>query len=349
MTVVSYAHAVPAPIAQRDLWTGFFAAHYRGNPVAERMFSAVGVDTRHGVVNPSLEDVSRWSTSQRMERYVAEALPLGKEAVGSALAAAGLRAEDLGLLVVVSCTGYATPGLNTLLARDLGMADDLRSLMVGHMGCFASLPGLAAASDYVSLHQRPALLLSVELTSLHLQPSHLPAYALTPDSVQQMVVHALFGDAAAAVVVTASARGLEVVDIAAVTDTTAADMMTWDIGEQGFRMGLSPDVPQVLARHAGPATEALLARHGLGLADVQAWAVHPGGPSIVEAVRAALDLSAEDVRPSLDVLRDYGNCSSPTILIILERIAPGLSSGDHVVALAFGPGLTLYVALLRMG
>ena len=349
MTIASFAHAVPAPIRQRDLWDGFFAAHYRGNPVAERMFSAVGVETRHGVVNPQVEDVSQWPTSRRMERYVAEALPLGKEAVGAALDSAGLRAEDLGMLVVVSCTGYATPGLNTLLARDLGMAADLRSLVLGHMGCFASLPGLSAASDYVAQHGRPAMLLSLELTSLHLQPSQLPAYALTPESVQQMVVHALFGDAAAAVVLTPGpARGgLEVVDVVAVTDATAADMMTWDIGEQGFRMGLSPEVPAVLARHALPATETLLARNGLAVADVGAWAVHPGGPAIVEAVRNSLDLSAQDVRASLDVLRDYGNCSSPTVLMILERVAPTLAANDHAVALAFGPGLTLYAVLLR--
>lgn len=346
----SFGHAVPAPARQSELWSGFFARHYGGNPVAERMFRAVGVETRHVAVNHQLEDVSQWPTSRRMERYMAEALPLGKEAIGEALAGAGLRPDDLGMLVVASCTGYASPGLNVLLARDLGMSPDLRTLLLGHMGCYASLPALAAVTDYVTVHRRPALVLCLELTSLHLQPPELPTYALTAESVQQMVIHALFADAAAAVVVTPGSDrgGLEVVDFASVTDTTAADMMTWDIGEQGFRMGLSPDVPKVLGRHARPAVEGLLGRHGLTIDDVAAWIVHPGGPAILESVRDALQLPDEALQPSRDVLREYGNCSSPTVLLILDRVAATMSSGDYAVALAFGPGLTLYGTLLRM-
>ena len=349
-SITSYGLAVPQAIQQSELWNGFFAGHYGGNPVAERMFRAVGVDTRHGVVNVVDEDVSSWPTSRRMRRYVAEALPLGKEAVGGALDAAGVRPEDLGMLVVTSCTGYSTPGLHTLLARDLGMSPDLRCLMLGHMGCYAALPGLGAVADYVTLHDRPALLLCLELTSLHLQPSTGASYALTPESVQQMVVHALFGDAAAAVVVSpdAGAGSLEVVDVTAVTDTGTAELMTWDVGEQGFRMGLSPEVPQVLGRHALPATEALLRGHGLDRSDVAAWVVHPGGPAILDSVRDALSLTETDMAPSRQVLREYGNCSSPTVLIILERVARTLSSGQHAVVLAFGPGLTLYATLLRM-
>jgi alkylresorcinol/alkylpyrone synthase len=346
-SIRSIGSAVPAPIRQTDLWDGFFSRHYAGNPVAQRMFTAVGVETRHGVVNPLLEDVSDWPTGERMRRYVTEALPLGKGAAGGALADAGVAPEDLGMLVVASCTGYATPGLHTLLARDLGMAPDLRSLMLGHMGCYAALPALGAAADYVNGHDRPALVLCLELTSLHLQPAQLPSYTLTPESVQQMVVHALFGDAAAAVVVAPGGAGLEVLDTVAVTDTNAADMMTWDIGDKGFRMGLSPDVPKVIGRQVGPATDALLARHGLARDAVRGWVVHPGGPAILDAVAEALALTPEDLQPSRDVLRDAGNCSSPTALLILDRVAGTLSPGDHAVMLAFGPGLTLYATLLR--
>jgi predicted naringenin-chalcone synthase len=345
--ITALASALPPRVDQGELWQGYFSRHYRGNPVAERMFSAVGVESRHSVVNPLVEDASDWPTSARMRRYVAEALPLGKEAVSAALAGAGLKAEDLGFLVVTSCTGYASPGLNHLLARDLGMAPSLRSLVLGHMGCYAALPGLAAASEYATLHGRPALLLSLELSSLHLQPATLPSYTLNQEAVQQMVVHALFGDAAAAVVVQPAAAGLELVDVASVTDTTAAEMMTWDIGEQGFVMGLSPDVPSVLGRHALPTVSSLLGRHGLTVGDVGGWAIHPGGPAILESVRDALTLPDAALDVSREVLRSYGNCSSPTVLLILDRLAPSLSKGDHAVALAFGPGLTLYAALLR--
>lgn len=346
----SFGQALPPVRQQAQLWDGFFADHYQHNKVAERLFRNVGVETRHGVVDPCVEDVSGWGTGARMERFVTEALPLGKEALGSALHAAGVRPEDLGMLVVVSCTGYATPGLNVLLARDLGMRSDLRSLMLGHMGCYAAIPGLGAAADYVVVHQRPALLLCLELTSLHLQPAQEVPHPVTADALQQMVVHALFGDAAAAVVVSPeSANGtVKVVEVAALTDTTTSDMMSWDITDAGFRMGLSPHVPDVLGRHVRPATEQLLARHGLTLQDVEGWVVHPGGPKILEAVGDALDLTPESIQASRDVLREYGNCSSATVLLILDRVRKQVTRGGYVVALAFGPGLTLYATLLRV-
>ena len=123
--------------------------------------------------------------------------------------------------------------------------------------------------------------------------------------------------------------------------------MTWDIGEHGFRMGLSAEVPDVVRRQVGPAVESLLTAHGLAVGDVSGWAIHPGGPAILDATAQALGLSDDAMRPSRDVLRDYGNCSSPTVLLILERVAPSLGSGDYAVALGFGPGLTMYAALLR--
>ena len=129
-----------------------------------------------------------------MRRYQVEALPLGKEAVGRALTAAGLAAGDLGLFVVCSCTGYATPGLDILLARDLGMAPDAQRLFVGHMGCYAALPGLGAASDFVD-RAGPAGAAALRRAD---QPAH-PAAGARVDT-QQIVSHALFSDAAAAVV-----------------------------------------------------------------------------------------------------------------------------------------------------
>lgn len=349
-SITSIGLALPPVRQQQQLWDGFFAEHYQQNRVAERLFRNVGVESRHGVVDPSVEDVSRWPTGARMQRFVAEALPLAKEALGYALDAAAIRPEGLGMLVIASCTGYATPGLNVLLARDMSMRPQLRSLMVGHMGCYAAIPALGAAADYVTAHQQPALMLCLELTSLHLQPAEQVPGPLTPDAIQQMVVHALFGDAAAAVVLTpdASAGGLEVLEVAALTDTTTSDMMTWDVTEAGFRMGLSPEVPDVLGRHVRPATEELLGRHGLGLDDVAGWVVHPGGPRILETVGEALELTPSDVAASRDVLRRYGNCSSATVLMILEQVRRQVPPGGHAIMLAFGPGLTLYAALLRV-
>jgi alkylresorcinol/alkylpyrone synthase len=326
---------------QGEVWDGFFARHTGGGRARERIFRATGVDRRYAVVNPMVEDVSAWSTGERMRRYAVQAPPLGEEAVSAALAAAGLAAADVGLLAVVSCTGYGTPGLDIRVAADLGKSADVQRLVVGHMGCYAALPGLGAVRDYVAARARPAVLLCLELTSLHLQPP--------TDDIGQVVSHALFGDAAAAVVVEpAPADGPRIVDVVALTDPGTADHMTWEVTDHGFRMGLSPQVPAVLARHVGPLVTGLLDRHGLTVSDVDAWAVHPGGPRILDVVADGLDLAADALDASRRVLAERGNCSSATVLMVLEelRAAGRPRPGRPAVVLAFGPGLTLYAALL---
>jgi alkylresorcinol/alkylpyrone synthase len=336
--------ALPPPMDQQALWDGFFREHYNDARLARKVWEHSGIATRRGVVDPTTEDISSWGTGARMQRFLAEAMPLGKEAVAGALADAGLDAADVGQLTVVSCTGYVTPGLDILLARDLGMSDAVQRLHVGHMGCYAALPGLAATADFVTARQRPGVMLCLELTSLHVQPSTESARSPEPTAqdLEQMVAHALFSDAAAAVVLEPGASrpgaarpALEVVDVVARTDVATADHMTWDVTDLGFKMGLSPRVPDVLARHARPV--------------VDGWAIHPGGRKIVDVVGEVLELSEEHLAPSYDVLRDVGNCSSATVLLVLERLLATreIRPGGTVVAMAFGPGLTLYVTLLR--
>ncbi len=346
------AHALPAPMDQQALWDGFFRDHYADARLARKVWEHSAITTRRGVVDPTTEDISGWGTGARMQRFLAEAMPLGKEAVGAALADAGLAPADVGLLTVVSCTGYVTPGLDILLARDLGMADTVQRLHVGHMGCYAALPGLGATADFVTARDKPAVMLCLELTSLHVQPTTETARSgsPTPEDLQQMVAHALFSDAAAAVVLEpGSPTGYDVVDVVARTDVSTADHMTWDVTDLGFKMGLSPSVPDVLGRHARPVVEELLGAHGLAIGDVAGWAIHPGGRKIVEVVGDVLGLAEEQLTPSYDVLRDVGNCSSATVLLVLERLGETVDvpAGGHVVAMAFGPGLTLYMALLR--
>jgi alkylresorcinol/alkylpyrone synthase len=292
-----------------------------------------------------VEDVSNWSTGERMRRYALEAPPLGKDAVSAALADSGLPAEEVGLFAVASCTGYTTPGLDIQLAADLGMAPGVQRLLIGHMGCYAAIPGLGAAADFVAARGRPAVLLCLELTSLHLQPP-------TGD-LDQVVAHSLFSDAAAAVVLqpgrSRPGGGLHVVDIAAVTDPTTSDHMTWDVTDLGFRLGLSPRVPDVLAHHVRPMVTDLLDRHRLCAADIDVWAVHPGGPRILDTVAHHLELPEDALAASRHILAENGNCSSSTVLLVLDelRTADRPQAGGYGVAVAFGPGLTLYAALLH--
>jgi predicted naringenin-chalcone synthase len=216
------------------------------------------------------------------------------------------------------------------------MPADLQRLLVGHMGCYAAIPGMAAAGDFVAARSRPAVLLWCALTRLHVQPAQ-------PD-VGQVVAHALFSDAAAAVVLEPGAsRGRRLAGVVARTDPSTADHMTWDVTDLGFRMGLSPRVPDVLARHVGDVVAQLLDEAGLRVADVAGWAVHPGGPRILDVVRDQLGLDEAQLAASRRVLAEHGNCSSATVLLVLEELG---DVDGPVVAMAFGPGLTLYAALL---
>jgi predicted naringenin-chalcone synthase len=328
--------ALPAALDQEAAWDGFFADHYADVRAAKRIFLGAGVRRRHAVANPLDEDLSNWGTGARMERFVQEALPLGKQAVAGALDAAGLAPGDVGLFAVATCTGYATPGLDIRLASDLGMPAGLQRLLIGHMGCYAAIPGLAAVGDFVAARSRPAVLLCCELTSLHVQPA--------ARDLEQVVAHALFSDAAAAVVLEPGAgRGRRLAGVIARTDASTADLMTWDVTDLGFRMGLSPRVPDVLSRHVGEVVDELLAGAGLRTEDVAGWAVHPGGPRIIDVVRDELGLAEEQMAASRHVLSEHGNCSSATVLLVLQEMA---DVDGPVVAMAFGPGLTLYAALL---
>lgn len=340
--ITGFGSAFPRHVIDQDqAWDKFFANRYAHLPAAEKVWKAAGVSTRHGAVDPIHEDISSWSTEPRMQRFIGEALPLGASAIKECLAGARLAPSDVELFAAVSCTGYVTPGLDILLAHELGMTPSTERLHVGHMGCYAAIPGLSVMQDAAVARGKTGVLLCLELSSLHLQPP--------TDELEQVVAHALFADAAAAVSVQPDAAGLRIIDVVARTDAREARKMTWDITDRGFRMGLSPQVPQVLARHVSDVASELLSRNGLALRDVRDWAIHPGGPKIVDVVGEQLGLTEQQLRRSRQVLRERGNCSSATVLLILETLFnhADLDEGDHVVALAFGPGLTLYAALLR--
>ncbi|MCU1492039.1 MAG: Type polyketide synthase [Acidimicrobiaceae bacterium] len=362
------ASAFPVAVSQDELWDGYFAGRFGHDRLARAAFSAVGVRSRGAVIDPRIEDVSEWSTGRRMARYLDEALPLAKAAAGGALERAGVSAGDIGALVVTSCTGYVTPGLDVLLARDLGLAPDARRVALGHLGCHAALPALATAAEFVAARGRPALLVALELASLHLQPAS--------DDLEQAVVHALFGDAAAAAVLEPAgtsppsrasgdpqqrhgelgreplarrALRLEVVDHEAGSDLAASDDMTWHITDMGFRMTLSRGIPRSVGRLVGPVVDRLLERSGLSRTDVTGWAVHPGGPKVLTSAASALGLAPTELVASETVLAERGNCSSATILLALEELCRRRPPrpGEWLVLLAFGPGLTCYGSLLR--
>src|SRR4029453_18969327 len=266
---------------------------------------------------------------------------LGAEAARRALERAGPgAAAEVGDLLAVSCTGYSGPGLDVHLADDLELGDRVRRLAIGHMGCYAGLPALRTAAALADASGRRALVTCVELCTLHVQPAR---------SREDAVYQALFGDGAAAALVGPGGDGPAIAGSATVTVPGSEERMGWLIEDDGFHMWLSPRVPALVERSVGRLVEDLLGPRGLTAGDVAHWAVHPGGPEIVDRVQRRLGLSDAQAARSREVLADGGNRSSATVLFLPERrrAGGGGEPGQWIVALAFGTGLTLEALLLQ--
>jgi alkylresorcinol/alkylpyrone synthase len=328
----------PRCYPQEEIFDFLQTLFVRARP-ARMIFRAAGVETRHMAADREFYASDR-GTQARNDRYLAEALPLGEATLQRCLANAGLAAADVDDLFVVSCTGLDIPGLDLRLAGRLGMRPDLRRTCVLGMGCYAAFPALQRAREAVAGRPgRKAMVLCVELCSLHLQ---------FDDSLENMVVSALFADGAAAVLVGNRENGHapawpRLVDAATHCDYSTFEHMAFHVTDHGFQMRLTSYVPELLAADVAPFVDGLLARNGLARADVRFWGIHPGGPKILDGLQERLGLTDADLAASRAVLRQYGNMSSPTILFVLDELqrsgAP--RAGDYGVLLAFGPGLTM--------
>ncbi|HEU4651250.1 MAG TPA: type III polyketide synthase [Croceibacterium sp.] len=301
----------------------------------ERMIQRSGIGRRFTVLSHdrtyqadgSFYDVPEPpSTLERMAVYAREAPELALEAIGRLGALDGVTH-----MVVASCTGFTAPGLDQVLARRLGLAPTVERVVVGFMGCYAGVTALRTAGHIV--RSDPAarvLVLSVELCTLHLQPT---------DRLESLLAMGQFADGAAAALVTAEGPGLALGEGLSLVLEDSHELITWTIGNTGFAMELSGEVPGRLAEALGKPEVAKTVTNGYALADIEAWAVHPGGKSIVDAVERGLGLPPEKVAASRAVLQDYGNMSSATVLFVLERLMPERPATG--VALAFGPGLAM--------
>src|SRR5262245_20246348 len=278
------------------------------------------------------------TTSQRMDVYNEEAPKLALEASRRALADANVDAESVTHLVTVSCTGFAAPGVDIALIRGLGLPATTQRVHVGFMGCHGALNGLRAARGLAAAEPDATVLLcAVELCSIHYH------YGWNP---KRVVANALFADGAGAAVVRADgpADAWQLAAHGACLFPDSAYAMTWDIGDHGFDMTLSTKVPNLISQHLPRWLDAWLGRHGLTIDRVGSWAVHPGGPRVLNSVTHALRLDAAVTQHSQEVLTRHGNMSSPTILFILDRLRRA-GAALPCVALGFGPGLAVEAAL----
>jgi predicted naringenin-chalcone synthase len=318
-----------------------FATLYRRAGVAGR--GSVVLDRSEGPLEgrQAFYTATSPATRERMLKYEAEASPLAAAASRAALDDAGIAPDRVTHLVTVSCSGFSAPGFDIALVEQLPLSREVARTHVGFMGCHGALNGLRVARAFLDADPAACVLLcALELCSLHHQ------YGWDADTI---VSNALFADGAAAAVAVASegarpGRYQHVASGSAVIGDSG-DAMSWRIGDHGFRMTLSPRVPDLIGQHLRPWLEGWLARHRLDLAAIGSWAVHPGGPRILSAVGEALGLDPTALETSQHVLTDHGNMSSPTIIFILDRLSRS-GCARPCLALAFGPGLTVEAALL---
>jgi len=352
--------AVPPGILEQSEaaeWSPVFcAADARRARVLGMLYRRSGVETRNTVVlkadQGTLQERVPFypvasgpedrgpTTGQRMAWYEAEAPPLAEAAARRALEDASTPVDAITHLVTVSCTGFFSPGLDAALIDALGIPRTVQRTHVGFMGCHGALNGLRVAASQAGEAEARILLCAVELCSLH--------FAYGWDS-EMIVANTLFADGAAAVVGVAARNGTTRRWTVRAQGTflmpKSGDAMSWRIGDHGFRMTLSAEVPELIRTNLGGWLKGWLKHQGLRVDEVGSWAVHPGGPRILEAVEQALTLEKGILDVSRDVLRCHGNMSSPTVLFVLERLR---KAGAELpcVALAFGPGLVVEAILV---
>lgn len=310
----------------------------------ERLHRNVLVGGRHlALPIEDYDELTTWGKAN--DAWIRVAQEIGGEAVNAALTAAGLSVDDVGCLITVTVTGVATPSLDARLMNRLGLPATVKRVPIFGLGCVAGTAGVARAADYVrAFPDEAAVLLSVELCSLTLQRDDL--------SIPNLIASGLFGDGAAAAVIVGSDRpepGPMVIASRSVFYRDSEDVMGWDISEKGFRIVLSAAVPEVVRRHLRTDVDAFLADHGLTRRDIARWISHPGGPKVLEAMTAALELPDDALAASWRTLREVGNLSSTSVLLVLEEVVRNNppEAGEWGLMLAMGPGFCSELVLLR--
>ncbi len=316
-------------------WAAAQVHDERTRKLFKRMSARSGIANRYTVLDRTTAHfgpegfyggASMPSTGERMQVYARTAPPLAMQAI------TGLPGcEDVTHIVLASCTGFVAPGLDQIIARKLRLRGDVERVSIGFMGCYAGITALRTAAHIVrSDPQAKVLVLAVELCTLHLQQT---------DDLEALLAMGQFADGAAAAIVSAKGSGLVLGESISAQLEDSEELICWTIGDSGFVMHLSGAVPgriaDALERHD-------ISRHICGgepVGNLAAWAVHPGGKSILDAVERGLDLPEDRLLVSRSVLNNFGNMSSATVLFVIEKLMEKRPQSG--VALAFGPGLAM--------
>lgn len=352
--ILSLATAVPQYRYSQTEIAEWLAQILKLNPEKSAQLKKIStnckVETRHSVL-PNLSNIilpsylgSRSSdlmptTGMRNQLYKEHAPKLATKAASKAIEEWGGKAEEITHVIFISCTGLMAPGVECLLASSLRLKPTVDRLGINFMGCFGAFKGLSLASSLFQADQsRKILMVCTELCTLHLQSA---------TSIDAMIANCLFSDGAAAAVIGDDPHQPGTWEIQShrseMIDNTLQDM-SWDIGDFGFSIVLSNNVPKYIGEKIGHFSQQLL---GNTLVSECAWAVHPGGKAILEAVQKSSSLTRDQLQASWDTLKNYGNMSSATFLFVLDQLRKSKHQHANTVGLAFGPGLSIEGIVLK--
>ncbi|WP_262031551.1 type III polyketide synthase [Microvirga sp. Mcv34] len=346
----AYINRIGTAVPQHDVhqtFIGFmdqFLPERKDKLIFRRMVQRSGIEHRYSTLTPSenLEASAdqdgffhpgRFAgTGARMKRFETHAVDLAQQAIE----ALDLN-EDLASIthmVVASCTGFTAPGLDQQIMERLGLDPSIERTLVGFMGCAAAVNALKVAHHIVrSEPKAKVLVVNLELCTLHLQET---------SDIEVVLSALLFGDGCAASLVSAEPTGIALKDFRVATIPDTQDLITWRIGDAGFEMSLSGEVPQQITRalrHEAIRNDDGGILRGQHKDDFDLWAVHAGGRTILDAVEQGLDLEPDALNWSRGVLRDFGNMSSATLMFVLGRMMQNAPRNSSGFGMAFGPGL----------
>jgi len=295
---------------------------------------------------PPSPDIPAPDTRQRMQLYKEWSSQLTVRAASALLQATGTDPSTITRLITVSCTGFSAPNFDYDLIMSLGLPPHVQRTHIGFMGCAAAVVGFTSALEALQSaggSNTKVLLVAIELCSLHMQ---------TEPTRDNILANMIFADGCGAALFaneSASPASARLVETHSLLFPASKHFMGWEIGNHGFEMMLSSELPDAIAGQAVPAAKAIMHRMGLQPGDIRFWALHPGGRAIIDALHSGLGLTDDQVAPSRTVLQDYGNMSSASILFVLKEIfcRSRLQPDDWLCAIAFGPGLSMEMAFFQ--
>ena len=348
----AYLNVIATAVPDHDIHDKFVAyapeilTDVRNRALFKRMAERSEIEHRYSFLKPhpdkeALDDNAFYKksafpdTAARMRFYQDHAFTLARRALDKLDLAE--RKDQITHIIVTTCTGFYAPGLDLQIIQHYDLNPDVERTVIGFMGCYAAINALKLARHIVrSQKDAQIVILNLELCTLHLKEA---------DDLQQILSFLIFSDGCAASLVSAKLQGLELESFYSFVVPNSAEQITWNIGELGFDMMLSGEVPKTISKGLPECVGSMLGSHKIE--DIKHWAIHPGGRTVLDAVEKSMALPLDSLKVSRDILRRYGNMSSATVMFVLHEMMKDHGPTGIGCAMAFGPGLTVESMLFQ--